>query len=231
MTGCLPPVTRFWVFTGVTQLTSNVGTAGPTLASLAAKSSGTGEPLVAWPLFSCTRPRRGNGRGWLNPLDERSPAGPAMRVYQLLRLYRLAFWLWAAGLFVAVLGLAEILPEWALTAGVILFAVGFAVMYGLYWWLGGGGLRGLQICQSAEGPAVPPSDVPVEDATLEVGERLLAPWGGHWWRVVVVEVGPGDRVLVRYVGWDEIWEEPHRRRNLQRDVGAPPLPPEPIYWG
>jgi hypothetical protein len=69
-----------------------------------------------------------------------------------------------------------------------------------------------------------------EDAMLEVGERLLAPWGDHWWRVEVVEVGPGDRVLVRYVGWDEAWEEPHRRRHLQRDVGAPQLPPEPFYW-
>jgi hypothetical protein len=154
-----------------------------------------------------------------------------MRVYQLLRLYRFSFWLWVAGLLVGVLGLAEALPEWAMTVGVILFAVAFPLNYGLYWWLGGGGLREFQYIQSPEGLPVPPSDVPVdEDAPLEVGENLLAPWGGHWWRVVVVEVGPGDRVLVRYVGWDEIWEEPHRRRNLQRDVGAPPLPPEPLYW-
>jgi hypothetical protein len=154
-----------------------------------------------------------------------------MRLYQLQRLYRLSFWLWVSGLFVAVLGLAEALPEWAMTVGVILFAVGFAFMYGLSRWLGGGEWKAFQFIQSPEGLPVPPSDVPVdEDAPLEVGERLLAPWGNHWWRVVVVEVGPGDRVLVRYVGWDEIWEKPHRRRHLQRDVGDPSLPPQPFYW-
>jgi len=66
-------------------------------------------------------------------------------------------------------------------------------------------------------------------APLEVGEKLLAPWGRPWWRVVG-EVGPGNRVLEHYVGWDAIWEEPHRRRNPRRDVGAQSLPREPFYW-
>ncbi|MCI0464571.1 MAG: hypothetical protein L0Z62_47175 [Gemmataceae bacterium] len=72
----------------------------------------------------------------------------------------------------------------------------------------------------AEAFPVEPSGIPVgPDTRLEVGSTVLAEWYGSWWRAEVVALEPGERVRVRYRGWEGVWEdESLPRAALQMDL-------------
>jgi hypothetical protein len=70
---------------------------------------------------------------------------------------------------------------------------------------------------------VEPSGIPVGAETrLEEGTRILANWMGVWWRAEVRALEPGDRVRIRYLGWEDYWpDEIVPRSVLLVDRGIP----------
>ena len=72
---------------------------------------------------------------------------------------------------------------------------------------------------------VPPTGKQITDATpMEVGTRLLAQWDGKWWEVRVLEVLPGDKLKIHWMGWGTKWDavEPRSRFQLA-DAASPAL--------
>ncbi|HZZ81321.1 MAG TPA: hypothetical protein VFE62_22650 [Gemmataceae bacterium] len=67
---------------------------------------------------------------------------------------------------------------------------------------------------------VEPTGIVIDDQTpLEIGTKLVAYSGGRWWSAVVIGIAD-ERVIIRYVGWTDSWNEPQPRRNLQLLVPA-----------
>lgn len=82
--------------------------------------------------------------------------------------------------------------------------------------------------KTSEGVPVAPTDIWVQPTTLlEPGSRVLAFSQGHWWRARVIAIEDDDRVRVNFLGWDPMWEESHRRGQLQLDDDFDPPPAEP----
>jgi hypothetical protein len=87
--------------------------------------------------------------------------------------------------------------------------------------------------RSGAGSHVEPTGIVIDDQTpLDIGTKVLAYWRGHWWNAVVVGFDE-ERVIVRYVGWNETWDEPQPRSNIQLltparspDADAEPTPTE-----
>ena len=64
--------------------------------------------------------------------------------------------------------------------------------------------------RSPEGLPVDPSGIRLEDDTiLQAGSLVLVLSDGLWYRAVVVEIMPRDRVLIHFLGWDAFWDEVH----------------------
>lgn len=114
-----------------------------------------------------------------------------------------AYWfLGASGLIPAAISNATFWPSMA--------AVGLFYLFQI--WLG----FKTSYPDSPRGYPIEPPGVWVEgDTPLEIGMTVLAPWGGQWWRAVIIEFRPEDSVLVRYVAWSAEWDEVHRRTSLQ----------------
>jgi len=73
---------------------------------------------------------------------------------------------------------------------------------------------------SAAGFPVEPSGIQVQPETrLEVGSSVLGYSQGRWWRADVIALESGDRVRIRYPGWDSKWDETVPRSNPQVDLG------------
>jgi hypothetical protein len=62
--------------------------------------------------------------------------------------------------------------------------------------------------------------VPVDDGTfLDVGSPVVAPFGLHWWRAVIVAAHSRDRFTVRFDDASPFWDSTLPRSALQ--VPAP----------
>jgi hypothetical protein len=63
---------------------------------------------------------------------------------------------------------------------------------------------------------VQPTGIPVRaDTELVPGDPVLISWQDLWLRGEIVSIGPGDRVLVHYIGWESTWDESVPRKRLQ----------------
>ena len=87
-----------------------------------------------------------------------------------------------------------------------------------------GSLREYAKVGSLEGWPVEPAGIAVgSEMTLAPGTPVLASRQGSWWRANVIEIERDQRVRVRFVGWDESWDESLPRDTLQ-------LEPGPMDW-
>ncbi len=61
-----------------------------------------------------------------------------------------------------------------------------------------------------------------EASPLEVGDEVLAEWGGAWWAAEVAAPADGDRVRIHYTGWEGYPDEvlPRNRLRLPRPAGG-----------
>src|SRR5262249_4273713 len=79
-----------------------------------------------------------------------------------------------------------------------------------------GSLKDYAKVGSPEGWSVDPAGVAVgAEIALLPGTPVLASRQGSWWRANVIEIEPDNRVRVRFVGWDESWDECLPRDALQ----------------
>src|SRR5690606_22434044 len=70
---------------------------------------------------------------------------------------------------------------------------------------------------------VPSSGIPVTSSTpITPGMSLQAKWGGQWYEVRVLEVLPGDKLKIHWIGWGDVWDEEKSRSELQLAKGGTP---------
>lgn len=82
-----------------------------------------------------------------------------------------------------------------------------------------GSLREYARVGSQEGWPVEPAGIAVGSETLVPGTPVLASRHGSWWRAHVIEGEQDHGVRVRFVGWDESWDQCLPRDALQLDPG------------
>ena len=79
---------------------------------------------------------------------------------------------------------------------------------------------------SPEGLPVDPTGIRVDDEShLETGTMVLAAWEGAWFRAVIVEMKPNERVLLHFLGWDSFWDDTYPRKQLQMLADDAPIAP------
>ncbi len=58
------------------------------------------------------------------------------------------------------------------------------------------------------------------DTPLDVGQDLQIKWGESWWAGTILGFEPDGRIRVHYFGWEDSWNEPKPRAELQLDGSA-----------
>ena len=141
-----------------------------------------------------------------------------MRMLHFVYLHRIFSLFLVVGWVILFLGLTGIVPFGSTTIGFAVVGIATLFGFGIQVWFSFQG-RDVNFPSSPEGFPSQPSNVWVnEGSPLDVGTRVLAYWQNQWWRAVVVGEESKDRVLVHYVGWNPIWNEVHKRTELQFDT-------------
>jgi hypothetical protein len=61
----------------------------------------------------------------------------------------------------------------------------------------------------------PLGEIVTDEASIAVGDKLLAEWGGQWWKVEVLETRADGQVKIHYEGWADTWDDWYPRAKLR----------------
>lgn len=138
-----------------------------------------------------------------------------MRMYRIARLERLSA-LSALVLPAVLLAIFGVLSDVWIFIGLGVMTIGPAIFSALRLWIAF--THGPNVLSPAlpEGQATKQTGIWVDDeVALEVGTKVLVCSRGRWWYAEIVGFETPDRVLVHYLGWSDVWDEPQDRSQLQ----------------